>query len=120
MAIVTIITGLFARSRKSWFPDIVNLYLGDMLYAFMMFYIISLIIPGKKIFIRALVSLLACYCIETIQLYNASWIHGLRATLPGRLILGSGFLWSDLLAYFVGIALALGASKFAQIHPHTA
>ncbi|WP_379134752.1 DUF2809 domain-containing protein [Paenibacillus sp. sgz500958] len=31
------------------------------------------------------------------------WINSIRATFPGGLILGHGFLWSDLLRYAVGI-----------------
>lgn len=46
---LTIVTGLFVRLKKHWFPDIVNLYLGDILYAFMMFYIVSFCVSHKNI-----------------------------------------------------------------------
>jgi len=98
--------GLFVRLKQSWFPDVVNLYLGDTLYAVMMFYIYSFIFPSQSAKYRAYFALVTCYCIEFLQLYSAEWIIMLRATLPGKLILGSGFLWSDLLAYFVGVAVA--------------
>lgn len=42
--------------------------------------------------------------IEFFQLYHAPWIDSVRATLPGRLILGSGLSWIDILAYAVGIS----------------
>jgi hypothetical protein len=40
--------------------------------------------------------------IEFLQLYQPPWLQAIRATLPGRLVLGSTFLWSDLPVYFIG------------------
>jgi hypothetical protein len=42
--------------------------------------------------------------VETSQLYHAPWIDTVRSTFLGAVILGSGFLWSDLACYFVGTA----------------
>ena len=110
--VITIATGLFVRLKKQWFPDIVNLYLGDILYAFMMYYIVSFIAMYKAIKIKAIAALLICFAIELFQLYQAEWINVIRQTLPGRLILGSGFLWSDLLAYCIGVTAAFIFEKF--------
>jgi len=104
--VVTIATGLFVRLKKQWFPDIVNLYLGDILYAFMMYYIVSFCQLSKHINKRMVLALLICFAIEIFQLYQAEWIIAVRQTLPGRITLGSGFLWSDLLAYCIGITAA--------------
>ena len=103
---LTIAIGLLARLKKEWFPDTVNLYLGDALYAFMMYYIISFLFPDKKSGYRAIAALVICYCVEALQLYNAPWINAIRATLLGRLVLGQGFLYSDLVAYFAGVLAA--------------
>lgn len=65
----------------------------------------------KKAFIVALFSLLLCYCIEFLQLYQAEWIIELRKTLFGRYVLGQGFLWSDILAYTFGIAFVFLIEK---------
>lgn len=105
--IITIATGLFVRIKQAWFPDIINLYLGDILYAFMMYYIISFITIYKSWTFRSLFALIICYSIEISQLYQAVWINEIRQTIPGRFILGSGFLWSDLLAYSIGIFTAV-------------
>lgn len=40
--------------------------------------------------------------IEFLQLYQPPWLQAIRATWPGRLLLGSTFLWSDFPAYFGG------------------
>jgi hypothetical protein len=108
----TIAAGLLARLNKSSFPDVVNLCLGDALYAFMMFYIVSFAVPSKSAAGRAAVALAICFGIEFFQLYKAGWINDIRLTLPGRLVLGSGFLWSDLAAYCMGIAAAFLIDKF--------
>ena len=55
----------------------------------------------------AAISLLVCYGIEVSQLYHAPWIDDLRRTRLGGLIVGFGFLWSDLVCYAVGVMLAL-------------
>ena len=110
--VITIATGLFVRLKQQWFPDIVNLYLGDILYAFMMFYIVSFVSKKYLITKRAVIALSVCLVIEVLQLYQAEWINVIRQTLPGRLILGSVFLCSDLLAYTIGILAAFIFEKF--------
>ncbi len=39
------------------------------------------------------------------QLYHAEWIDSIRATTLGGLVLGYGFLWSDLVAYTIGVGI---------------
>lgn len=112
VSFTTIAIGLLVRLKKQWFPDVVNLYLGDVLYAFMMFYIVSFLMPSKSSWTRGTIALLICFAIELLQLYHANWINAVRQTLPGRLVLGSGFLWSDLLAYCIGVTAALLFDKF--------
>lgn len=111
VSFVTICTGLFVRLKKQWFPDVINLYLGDILYAFMMFYIVSFFAVNKSRNTRAIIALIICYCIEASQLYQADWINAVRQTLPGKLVLGSGFLWSDILAYTIGVGIAFVFEK---------
>lgn len=108
---IVVALGLLVRARQDWFPEVVNLYLGDALYAVMMFFIFSFLFPDKKAEVKALYALVLCWCIELLQLYNAPWINAVRATLPGRLILGQGFLCSDLLAYAMGVTVAYCVDK---------
>lgn len=100
--------GLYLRYRTGWFPDTINLYLGDVLYATMFFFLFSIIFPGHTTTRRAAYALAACYVIEVLQLYQATWVVALRDTGLGGLILGHQFLWSDLLAYCIGVALGYG------------
>jgi len=43
--------------------------------------------------------------IEMSQLYQAEWINNIRHTTLGGLILGQGFLWSDIVAYTAGVII---------------
>lgn len=104
IAVLLIPTGLYLRHRTDWFPDVINLYLGDVLYATLFFYLLSIAFPKKSALWRALWAL-ACYVIELLQLYKAPWIEVIRNNKLGGLILGHEFLWSDLLAYFIGVSL---------------
>lgn len=95
-------------SRKT--PHI-PLITGDFLYAVMIYFLIRIFIPNKNGILIFQISLLICYCIEFLQLYQENWMIELRKTLFGRYVLGQGFLWSDILAYTFGIAVAFSIEK---------
>ena len=104
--ISTIALGLV--SRAAFIPELIYPYLGDVFYALMIFWIFGFLFPrmsSKKI---ALISILTCFLIEFSQLYHAEWIDAIRKTRLGGLILGFGFLWSDLVSYTVGGMMGLG------------
>jgi hypothetical protein len=48
-----------------------------------------------------------CVIIEVSQLYHAPWIDSIRGTTLGALVLGHGFVWSDLACYAVGVGLGI-------------
>jgi Protein of unknown function (DUF2809) len=43
---------------------------------------------------------------EVSQLWHTPWLDAIRHTTVGRLMLGLGFLWSDLVCYAVGTIIA--------------
>lgn len=104
--IMVIALGLLSRKFS-----IVPLWVGDMLWALMVFLIVRALFIKASLKKVVFISLLFSFGIEFSQLYQAEWINQLRHTLPGRLILGQGFLWSDLLAYTVGIGLGYGLAQ---------
>ena len=53
--------------------------------------------------------------IELSQLYHAHWIDSIRHTTLGGLILGFGFLWSDLACYAVGVGIGVIVEWIAVI-----
>ena len=102
LIIITIIAGLLSRHFA-----IIPLFIGDILWALMVYFIIRFIFIRKPVKLLVTGSLLFCYAIEFSQLYKAPWINDLRQTLFGRLVLGAGFLWSDLLCYTVGVGIGI-------------
>ncbi|EDX66054.1 DUF2809 domain-containing protein [Bacillus cereus] len=103
--IIVIILGLSSRKFAFALPELLNDYLGDALWALMIFIGFGFLfskIETKKL---AFISLIFCYGIEMSQLYHAEWIDNIRATTLGGLVLGYGFLWSDLVAYTIGVGV---------------
>lgn len=72
----------------------------------MIYFIVRFLFIKQKSIKIAITSIIICYTIEFLQLYQASWIVEIRNTTLGHLVLGQGFLWSDLLAYTFGILIA--------------
>ena len=95
--------GLFSRKIYNYLPDIVNTYLGDALWAMMIYFAAALFFNRSTIGRIIAISLVFCYGIEFSQLYHEPWIDGIRATTLGGLALGYGFLWSDMVAYTIGV-----------------
>jgi hypothetical protein len=105
MIIGVIILGLASRKMASILPNFLNVYLGDALWALMVFIGVGFIFRKMETTKVALIGISFCYLIELSQLYQANWINEIRRTTLGGLVLGYGFLWSDLLAYFIGISV---------------
>ncbi|MBE6066769.1 MAG: DUF2809 domain-containing protein [Clostridium lundense] len=110
--IIVIALGLLSRKMDNIIPDFLNTYLGDALWALMIFFIFGFIFRDSETKEIALIGILFCYLIELSQLYHANWIDNIRKTTLGGLILGYGFLWSDLLAYAIGIGIGVAIENF--------
>ncbi|QJD77438.1 ribosomal maturation YjgA family protein [Spirosoma rhododendri] len=104
LAIATLLTG-FASRRLLGNYSFVRLYVGDSLWALMVFFGIAFLFPRRSTRTVALVALLFCFGIELSQLYHAPWIDRVRATTLGGLVLGFSFVWSDLICYTVGVVV---------------
>lgn len=107
MIVVVIILGLGSRKLVSVLPAFLNIYLGDALWALMIFLGFGFIFRDLRTKIIALIGISFCYLIELSQLYNANWIESIRKTTLGGLILGFVFSWSDLLAYAIGTSVGI-------------
>ncbi|HGH7182002.1 TPA: DUF2809 domain-containing protein [Bacillus luti] len=105
--IIVIVLGLSSRKFAFALPDLLNAYLGDALWALMIFTGFGFLFPKIETKKLTFISLLFCYGIEMSQLYHSPWIDSIRATTLGGLILGYGFLWSDLVAYTSGVGIGI-------------
>src|SRR4051794_9417956 len=81
--------------------------LGDAIWAMMMTWWISAVVPDRSLRVRGSVAFAICVAVETSQLVHTPALDALR-DLPGvSLVLGSGFDPRDLAAYLAGV---LGAA----------
>ena len=107
--------GLASRSRMAdALPEFLATYSGDALWALLVFLGIGFLCPKWPTFAVGLAALVFAFGIELSQLYQADWINGIRATRPGALVLGAGFLWTDLLCYSVGIGVGVALESLHQ------
>ncbi len=108
LILLSILFGLGSRKFPEMLPSFLSLYLGDTLWALMVFFILGFIWIRNSKWKNGILALGFSFGIEFSQLYHASWIDNMRNTTLGGLILGSGFLYSDLICYTVGIILGMG------------
>ena len=83
------------------------LFIGDLLYAVLIYFGFRFLIIKSEKSTSLLFSLLFCFGIEMLQLVQIDWLIAIRKTTLGQYILGQGFLWLDLLCYVIGSLLAL-------------
>jgi hypothetical protein len=102
-AIVVIFLGLASRRYSQFLPGFVAAYSGDTLWALTAVLGARMLFPRWSTLRVSMASLVFAFVIEFSQLYHAEWIDQIRQTTIGSLILGHGFLWSDLLCYIVGV-----------------
>jgi hypothetical protein len=108
--------GIGSRRFAGHLPAFLAAYAGDTLWAVALFLLLGLIMPGASTARLAAAALIISLLVEVSQLYHAPWIDSIRRTTPGGLVLGFGFLWSDLACYAAGVALGAalewGISKY--------
>lgn len=105
LALIVVTFGLASRRFRSELPTFVGDYSGDVLWALMMYLLVSAVLPRMRIINRGFIALGLAYLVEISQLYHAPWIDAVRQTRLGGLVLGFTFVWSDLACYTVGVLL---------------
>jgi hypothetical protein len=103
---LTVALGLASRRFAPALPPFVAAYAGDTLWAAMVFWLLATLSPRARTNGLAMASLAISTMVELSQLYRAPWLDAVRATTLGALVLGRGFLWSDLVCYTAGVILA--------------
>ena len=83
-------------------PASLNDWLGSIAYEIFWILLIALLFPHASPVWTAVGVFLATCALEFLQLWQPPFLQAMRATLPGRLVLGNTFTWSDFPAYFIG------------------
>lgn len=109
--ILVMLLGLGSRRFSNYLPKWLALYAGDILWALMVFLGIGFIFKSWSSLKVAIAAVIFSFTVEFSQLYHSPWIDGIRRTRLFGLILGCGFLWSDLVCYMAGIIIGVIIEK---------
>jgi len=101
--LIVIGLGLLVRSPMISLPVFFSKYLGDALWAMVVFLGLAILFRDARTIVLALCAMGISTLVELSQLYHDAWIDSVRKTIFGRLVLGNIFHWPDLIAYGLGI-----------------
>jgi hypothetical protein len=98
---------LMGLASRRFFSEVtfVKAYVGDVLWALMVFFCLAFVARNWPARTVAFMTLFFSFGIELSQLYHAPWIDAIRATRLGGLVLGFTFVWCDLLCYSLGVLI---------------
>jgi hypothetical protein len=90
--------------------DFVRPYVGDFLVVILLYCFVKTFLPVPTLAL-AIVVLVFAYTLEVAQYFQLANHLGLQDRSILRIIIGSSFEWSDMLAYTLGIILVLCIEK---------
>lgn len=100
--VIILPVGYWVRFSEGWAPAWVNDGLGSVAYELFWIFLVAFLFPNLLPVTVAIAVCLATCAIEFLQLWQPPFLQAMRGTLPGRLVLGNTFSWTDFPAYFVG------------------
>lgn len=103
--ILIIPLGYTVRFYHGIAPEWVNDCLGAIAYQIFWILFVLFIYPKASLIWTAVGVFFFTCGIEFLQLWQPPWLQALRATLPGRLVLGNSFTLSDFPPYLIGSLL---------------
>ncbi len=117
-ALATLMAGLVSRSLGLDKSHFIVMYVGDVLWAGLIYYLLRWIQPKLRARTSALLAAAFCLAIELQQLSQAGWLLELRSNKMMALVLGHSYSSADLLCYATGIVLALLLDNFCRQKKH--
>jgi hypothetical protein len=102
---LTVAAGLAIRFAPLGLPHFVVKYGGSMLWALMIYWIVSTLLPARRFLPVALLSGAIATAVEFAKLCHTPALDAFRLTLPGILLLGRFFSVWDIVAYWLAIAM---------------
>lgn len=115
ITLVVMVMGLLSRKFMFIFPKNIAPYVGDMLWAMMVYFGFRFLLPNFSLLKSFSMAIIFSFAIEISQLYQADWINAIRRTTIGGLILGYGFLWEDIVSYSIGIVIGVIIDKYLRL-----
>lgn len=109
---IIVCIGLYSKRMTGIITEIIDFK--DVVWAVMIYFLFRIVFIDWSIKKVAAIGILFSLIVEVSQLYHDDWIDKLRKTFLGELILGSGFVWSDLFAYLCGIVFGIIIDCFVE------
>ena len=113
------VLGIAVRRQSGVRPAFFNTYFPDAAWTMAVYCGFGLLFC-KDARLHFPASLGVSFLVEVSQLWHAPFLDALRATTLGGLVLGYGFLWSDLVCYTVGACVYAGVQTLLTRYFHRA
>jgi hypothetical protein len=107
LMVATMIAGLTIRFVPLGLPVPIVKYGGSILWALMIYWIVSALLPSLRLLAVAWISAALATAVEFFKLHHSPAFDAFRRTIPGTLLLGRVFSAWDILAYWVAILIGL-------------
>jgi hypothetical protein len=111
LVVTAVVLGLLVNRSGDALSAVARDVLGDALWAAMMVWFVSVVVPATRLRWRGAVALAICFIVEYSQLLHFPALDALRRTIAGQLVLGSGFDPRDLAAYTAGVLVATAIER---------
>ncbi len=112
--VLVIPLGLVSKVYSGWGSAWVEGYLGDILFEMAWIFFIACLWPRVSAKHLSLWVFGLTSGVEVLQLWQPPWLQAIRATLAGKLLLGSTFVWGDFFYYALGCLLGWMALEVFQ------
>lgn len=96
---------LATRQHKHYFHPLIVKYGGDVIWAGMFLFLLRIFFTKIALWKLAIINYILGVLDECSQLITVDWFVAIRQTKLGKLMLGVGFVWSDLVCYAIGTFL---------------
>jgi len=111
LVLVTIAAGIAIRFTPLGLPPVISKYGGSALWAMMVYWIVSTLLPAWRIRALFLLAGTLATIVEFFKLAHSPALDAFRLTLPGILLLGRFFSAWDIVAYWLAISAAALADR---------
>ena len=107
LIVATMTGGLVIRFIPLGLPAVIVKYGGSMLWALMIYWIISALLPSMRLLTVAVITAALTIAVEFFKLHHSPALDGFRMTAAGIVLLGRVFSLRDILAYLIAIMIGL-------------
>jgi hypothetical protein len=114
LILATIGAGYAVRFGSFNLPQIVVKYGGSTLWAMMLYWIVSTILPKVRLLLITFITGILATSIEVLKLYHSVPLDSFRDSLPSILMLGHNFSQWDILVFWLAIYVTASVDAGAR------